>query len=111
MSLLKQSKDQLLKFLNGPKYVPSGLFELSKYFYSYGPIKFDYKKEGDSWIGISNDFRFGKIISSGRDQEELESNIKDAILTSFDVPSSYIKESGVQKLGNRGTEKAYAIAK
>lgn len=108
MSIIKQAKDQLLKFLWNGKSVPSGLLELHKYFKSNGPIEFNYEKTDDKIVAVSTNYRCGSIVTSGRDKEDLERNIKDAILTSFDVPSSYEKEAGIHKVGEN--REAYAIA-
>jgi hypothetical protein len=70
-------------------------------------MHFDYKKEGDITIAISKDFRCGSIITSGKNSEELDRNIKDAILTSFEVPSSFAKEANII---NTGKDKQYALA-
>lgn len=107
MTLIKKTKDQLLKLLYGDDFVPRGLFELDQYFRTNGAIHFDFKKEGELTIAISNDFRYGSIITSGRNSEELDKNIKDAILTSFEVPSSYAKEANII---NTGKDKQYALA-
>jgi len=101
-------KDQLLKMLNGPKIVPAGLFEISEYFRHNEPIYFDHKKEGDIIIAQSTNFRFGSIITSGKNPKELDKNIKDAILTSFEIPSSYSKETKIINTEEKQNE--YALA-
>lgn len=109
MSLTKKAKDQLIKLLLGKASVPRGLFELGKYFINYGPINFRNEKgEDENIIAISTNYRYGSIITSGKTPEQLEKNIKDAILTSFDIPSSYAKEAAVHKVDNKQGE--YAIA-
>lgn len=107
MSLSKQTKDRLIKILWNGKSVPNELFELSQYFRNYGPIEFEFKQEDGEVIAISKNFKHGSIVTSGRDTKELEKNVKDAILTSFDVPSSYAKEAGIHKLDK---EKMYVFA-
>ena len=107
MSIKKQAQDYLLKILWGSKYHPQGLFEVSQYFRHNSAIGFDYKKEKDGYIASSKNFRHGSIITSGRNIEELEKNVKDAILTSFDIPSSYAKEAEIHKTGR---EREYALA-
>ena len=101
MSLIKQTKDYINKyFVNGihrHNYVPRELFELAKYFKNYGAIKFDFKKEKDCIVAVSTNFIYGSIVTSGRNEKELDENIKDAILTSFDVPSSYAKEANIRR--------------
>lgn len=108
MSLIKKAKDQLIKAFWGSRVSPSGLVELQRYFRLYDPINFEYKKEGANLIAISTNFRYGSIVTSGKDPQELDKNIKDAILTSFEVPSSYAKEAEIHKVGERLEE--YAIA-
>ncbi len=107
MSLYKQTKDRFIRAVNGKSLVPSGLAELHHYFRVYEPITFRYKKQDDgSLIAISNNFRYGSIITQANQKEELDEKIKDAILTAFEVPSSYAKEADVQRL----EEKEYAFA-
>lgn len=109
MSIIKKTKDYLLKaLLDDEKSVPRGLLELHDYFRIYKNINFDHKKEGNLMISISKDFRYGSIITSGKNQEELDKNIKDAILTSFEVPSSYAKEAKIHRVGQKQNE--YALA-
>jgi hypothetical protein len=114
MSLYKQVKDQLVKGRDiiisrifAQSYVPSGLSELNHYFRMYGPITFRHEKQEDgSIIAISNNFRYGSIITRAENAEQLDEKVKDAILTAFDVPSSYAKEAAVK----RTDEKEYAFA-
>ncbi|MFH1193391.1 MAG: hypothetical protein V1661_00180 [bacterium] len=108
MSIIKKTHDNFIKFLFGNTTVPRGLFELNQYFRSNDPINFEHKKEGDLYIAISTNFRYGSIVTSGKNLKELEKNIKDAILTSFEIPSSYQKEAGVHKVGS--SQEKYAFA-
>ena len=109
MSITKQAKDYIVKFFwNGADLVPSGLLELNQYFRINGGITFDNKKEGNVIVAISQNFRYGSIITSANSQDELDKNIKDAILTSFDIPSSYAKEAKLYKVGSEARE--YALA-
>lgn len=108
MSIVKQTKDYFIKFLWDGKSVPEELFELSQYFRSNGSIKFEFKKENGEFIAISKNYRHGSIIASGKNKEDLEKNIKDAILTSFEIPSSYKKEAGIHKIGEENQVYAYA---
>lgn len=98
----------MIRFVWGKNIVPRGLFELDKYFRTYGSVSFESKKEGDVIIGISKDFRFGSIVTSGKSEEDLDKNIKDAILTSFEIPSSYSKEINIKKVGQE--KEKYALA-
>jgi len=106
MSISKQIKDRLVRTMIGKASVPSGLFELSQYFYHYGPINFEFKQENNVIVALSTNFRYGSIVTSGKNSAELDKNIKDAILTAFEIPSSYEKEANVKK----ETEFKYAIA-
>jgi hypothetical protein len=107
MSLTKKTKDYLVKFISGKDFVPNGLVEINRYFRHYGPINFEFKHEGGVIIGISQNFQYGSIVTSGKDFKELDKNIKDAILTSFEVPSSYAKEADIKNINEH---KAYALA-
>lgn len=108
MSIVKITTDRIVKALSGKDNVPRGLFELDKYFRLYGGIEFDHIKEGDIIVAKSNNFKQGSIITSGRTMEELDNNIGDAILTAFDVPSSYAKEISLHPVNQE--QKKYAIA-
>lgn len=108
MSILKKTKDQLLKFALGSATVPRGLFELDQYFRLHDPINFQYEKKDGLIIALSTNFRYGSIVTSGRNEGELDKNIKDAILTSFEIPSSYAKEAKIHKVGDG--RKEYALA-
>lgn len=109
MSLTKKIRDQLIKVLYGKTSVPSGLFELSQYFRHYEPINFrEEAGENGNVVAISTNYRYGSIITSGKTLADLEKNIKDAILTSFDIPSSFAKEAGVHKVGAK--QGSYALA-
>lgn len=109
MSIIKILKDYLIKFLLGSKTVPQGLFELSRYCQSWKAINFKYMKEKDgTLIAVSDGFNLGSIVTSGKNKEELDKNVEDAILTFFEIPSSYAKEAGLHKVGEE--QKGYAIA-
>lgn len=99
MSIYKRAKDKIIKFMLGKGSVPTELLELSDYFRTNGPIKFHYERRGNQLIAVSKNFRCGSIVTSGKNISELEKNIEDAILTSFDVPSSYAEEAGLHKVG------------
>lgn len=106
--MFKKIKDQLVKSLFATSTVPRGLVELYRYFKNYGTIHFQYEKGTDIIVARSIDFRYGAIVTSGKNEKELEKNIKDAILTSFDVPSSYATEAKIVKTD--GQKEAYALA-
>ena len=109
MPFTKRARDYVLKALWGKDFAPNGLVEIQKYFRLYGPIEFEFKKEGNLIIAISRNFQYGSIITSGKNPEELDRNIKDAILTSFEIPSSYAKEAAI-KNSNENKHQFYAIA-
>lgn len=106
MSIFKEVKDHLVKlvFLDlGP------VHELHAYLTNHGPINFHYESSEDGIIlAKSTNFVYGSIITTGRDLKEVDINIKDAILTAFDIPSSYMAEAGIQKVGEE--DGAYATA-
>jgi len=107
MSLYKQVKDQLIRFMLGRNAMPPGLVDINNYFRVYGPINFRYEQQDDgSFVAVSKNFRYGTIITSALRQNDLEEKVKDAILTAFEVPSSYAKEAGVHRVGQE--EYAYA---
>ncbi|MBP6945422.1 hypothetical protein KBD61_02290 [Patescibacteria group bacterium] len=101
-------KDWLFKAYLGKKTVPAGLVELHKYFQNYGPINFEKHKEDGAIIAVSQNFRFGSIITQGVNEKELDRNIRDAILTAFEVPSSYAQEAGIKR--QRAEAAVYATA-
>lgn len=105
---MKRAKDHIIKSLLGKGIVPRELLELHDYFRLYESINFTFEKKEDLIIAESSDFKFGSIITSGKNPEELDKNIKDAILTSFDVPSSYAGEAKIHKEGQK--ENVYALA-
>ncbi|OGH87833.1 MAG: hypothetical protein A3J93_05380 [Candidatus Magasanikbacteria bacterium RIFOXYC2_FULL_42_28] len=109
MTLTKRAKDQLIKVLFGKTSVPRGLFELNQYFRHYEPINFKHEQgENGNIIAISTNYRYGSIVTSAKTLSELDTNIKDAILTSFEIPSSFAKEAAIAKIQNKQGE--YAIA-
>ena len=109
MSITKIAKDHLVRLLLGKDAVPEGLVELNRYFRINDPIHFEYHKEDGVIVAVSSNFLYGSIVTHGRDMEELDRNIKDAILTSFEVPSSYTKEAGIRSEGE-ASQCAYALA-
>lgn len=109
MRIIKVFRDYVIKSVLGKSVVPSGLVELYKYFRQYGPIVFEsHKEEYGIIVSVSKNFRFGTIIAHGKNPQELDAHIKDAILTSFEIPSSYKKEAAIIKEGERGN--VYALA-
>lgn len=108
MKLLKIIRDWLLKITYGPKMIPQGLVDIERYFRVHGPIHFIYKNENGAIIALSENFRYGSIITSASTMEELDQKIKDAILTAFEIPSSYAKEARIRRTDQAETE--YAVA-
>ena len=108
MGHVKRIKDYMLKILSGQTYVPRGLYDMSQYFRVHGPINFEKRQENGLIVARSTDFLQGTIVTCGEDEAELDGKIKDAILTAFEVPSSYAKEAGLHRVGEESD--AYAIA-
>ena len=108
MKLIKKAKDKVIKAFWGNSVAPRGLLDLRDYFLNYGPITFKYEKSDSKIIAVSTDFKYGSIITSGSDEKDLDKNIKDAILTSFEVPSSFAKEANIHKTDQK--QEAYALA-
>ena len=110
MSPTKVIKDWLFKaYLQSHKTVPSGLVELEKYFRHYEPIKFNNHQEDGLIVAVSENFRYGSIVTYAKNPTELDQKIEDAILTAFGIPSSYAKEAALKKTGSK-EEMAYATA-
>jgi ABC-type phosphate/phosphonate transport system substrate-binding protein len=108
MRPLKVIQDYIAKTLLGSQVVPKGLVELQRYFRSHDSLHFTYHKEEDKIIAVSENFRYGSIVTSGKNDADLDQNIKDAILTAFDIPSAYAKEAGVHRVSEVVTEYAPA---
>jgi hypothetical protein len=107
MSIVKQTRDHIAKVLLGKSSVPRGLAELHQYFRMNDPIEFQFEKQEDgSLVAVSQNFRYGSIVTHARSQQELDENVKDAIMTAFEIPSSYAKEAAVHRV----REKEYAFA-
>lgn len=109
MSFTKIINDWAFKaYLEFHRAVPSGLVDLQRYFKNYGPIEFVQHFEDGLIIATSKNFRYGSIVTFAATEEDLEEKIKDAILTSFGIPSSYSKEAAIRREGNE--QIAYAAA-
>lgn len=109
MNMYKVAKDHIVKyFWNGNDIVPRGLYDLSEYFRHNPAIHFNFHDEDGYTVAVSDNFRHGSIITQGRTPQELDSQIKDAILTSFEVPSAYKKEANIKSVGEQAKE--YALA-
>lgn len=112
MNYFKLIRDKLVRVLldmaSFQAIVPKELADLHEYFRSYGALKFDLHQSEDGWVAVSNNFRYGSIIANGRTPQELEKNIPDAIMTAFDLPSSYSKEAKLHKVMDQ--KEGYAFA-
>ncbi len=109
MSLQKQAKDYFYRLVFGMSAPPPGLLELNHYFRFYGPITFHNETQEDgSIVAISQNFRYGSIITQAATSDELDQKVADAILTAFEVPSSYAKEASVRRVGAEQQEYAFA---
>ncbi|MEK7103492.1 MAG: hypothetical protein AAB870_04060 [Patescibacteria group bacterium] len=115
MAIIKVTKDYIARILQetadrlaGIPHVPKSLYELVQYFRREGPINFTYHQEEGVLVAVSTNFRYGSIVTSGKNSSELDTNIKDAILASFDLPSAYAKKVQLYKVGEQKTE--YALA-
>ena len=106
MGKIKVIKDAAVRSLLGNDL--SGVNELREYLRDHGAIHFERVNLPDGTIlAKSTNFRCGSIITSGKNEAELDSNIKDAILTSFDIPSVYLAETHLQRIGQ---SEEYALA-
>lgn len=110
MSYYKQLKDMALKKAFGQNIVPEGLNELNEYFRFNKPIEFKFHKKGSKLIAVSQNFRHGSIITQGKNLKELDANIKDAIMTSFEIPSSYAEEAKIRNTAEDKKENRYVYA-
>lgn len=109
MSYPKIIKDLIIKTLMPTGAVPQGLVDMQRYFRIYGTINFNFSKNIEGLIiAESENFHYGTIITSAETEKELDKNIKDAILTSFDIPSSYEKEAKIERVGQE--KMGYAAA-
>lgn len=108
MSVIKVLKDSALKAIRPKDYLPEGMIEMVRYFRDYEPINFEIRNIDDGFVAHSTNFRFGSIVTSGRTAKDLDKNIKDAILTSFDIPSVYSSKAKVEKVGSGQMEYAAA---
>lgn len=108
MNIVKVLKDRLNKTLQGPNVLPTGMFELSEYFRHNGPINFDFHNEDGLIVAVSTNFNHGKIITQGKDRAELDNNIKDAILTSFEIPSAYAAQADIHRVDEQ--KMSYVLA-
>jgi hypothetical protein len=110
MNMIKVIKDYFDKVFVQRGRLPAEVLELKKYFSLYGPIKFKIEKQEDgNLVAVSVDYKYGGIVTSAKNMEELDGEIKDAILTAFSIPSVYAKEAGVVKEGSH--ELVYAAVK
>lgn len=96
MALLKIIRDKIGRFILGSS-VPRGLVEIQLYFRHNDPLNFRVEKqEDDSLVAMSTNYRHGSIIAHAKNHGELDRQIKDAILTAFEIPSSYEREADIR---------------
>ncbi len=111
MNIAKVVRDYVVKILLGKAAVPSGLREMERYFRLYGPITFDESQDDGLFVARSANFRYGSIVTSGATRQELDTSIRDALLTAFDIPASYAREAALRKVGDaRDRQAEYAPA-
>lgn len=108
MKPIKVFRDYLARAMLGQYSVPRGLFDSREYFREYGAISFKFEKTKEGIVARSKNFRWGAIVTFGQNARELDKNIKDAILTSFEIPSSYAREAKIEKVGSK--KEGYALA-
>lgn len=103
----KEIKDSIIKIAFGGDYISQEVKDAQEYFRDFD-ISFDHHFEDGVIIAVSNNFRHGSIVASGKNYEELDDNVKDAIYTAFSIPSAY---SDQVKLFKKGDKKiSYATA-
>lgn len=97
MALSKIIKDKIVRSILGASSVPRGLLEIQLYFRHNDPLNFRFEKQEDgSLVAFSTNYRHGSIIVQAKNQEELDRQIKDAILTAFEIPSSYERDADIR---------------
>ena len=104
MSLLKVTRDQVKKLLLPKDYVPEGVLEWIRYCRDNDPILFQNENKDGYIFATSTNFRFGSIVTSGKNLKELDKNIRDAILTAFDIPSSFESKADIRREGDKIAE-------
>jgi len=113
MKYHKVLKDRFNKFFLGTNTVPAGLFEWTEYTIQFKGIIFSIEKDKKDGVyrARSTNFRHGTIFAEAMTLKELDLNIRDAILTTFEIPSSYMKEARITN-GNdsRKESRRYAFA-
>jgi len=106
MNRIKVLRDHVTKAV-APDYAP--VKELHEYLRGHKGISFHHEILDDgSYVSRSTNFAYGRILAVGKDRKELDANIKDAILTAFDIPSAYAKEAGISAVGEAHEEYSFA---
>jgi hypothetical protein len=96
MEVLKVVKDHIDKWVFHRGQMPLEVKEWKKYVAVNGAVTFKFDEQEDgSWVASSTNFKYGSIITSADSKEDLDSEIKDAILTAFSIPSAYAGEAKV----------------
>lgn len=108
MSWIKVIKDRAAKALRPADYVPEGLLDLVRYSRDFQGINFTFENVDGVLVARSTDFRFGSIVTSGKDAEELDENVKDAILTAFEIPSAYAAKADIRRMDGLQVKKYVA---
>lgn len=108
MGWVKVIKDQAAKALRPADFVPAGLVDLIRYTRDFGGIRFVFENIDGVIVARSTDFRFGSIVTSGKDLKEVDNNIKDAILTAFEIPSAYAAKAGIRRADEEQVKKYVA---
>jgi hypothetical protein len=109
MGVAKVIKDNLDKHIfNRNKFI-SEINGFRRYFALYDSINFNIHQEDGVFVAKSTDYKYGSIITSADSKEEIEKEIKDAILTSFGIPSAYANEAKVVNTGSKSER--YATVK
>ncbi len=106
---LKEVKDNIIKFISGSDLVPRELLEVHDYFRLNKAINFEFHEENGGIMAVSKDFRHGSIVTFGKNYKDLDEKIKDAILTSFDLPSAYKNEASIYNK-DINSKKEYVLA-
>ncbi len=100
MSMSKIAKDYIEKTLRFG-YVPEGVVDWLRYSRDFGGINFSFEEKDGVVVAKSKNFRYGTILTTGKDLDEADRNVRDAILTAFEIPSVYVKEGLITKEGEK----------
>lgn len=110
MSFSKELRDKLLRLVAGNDFRPRGLVDLQEYFRHNPEITFELTKKDGGFIAHSKNFRYGSIVTVAKSLETLDHSVRDAILTTFEIPSSYEEEAGIRRRGVAKSSRKYVLA-